>query len=61
MPARVVSYTRSQRTLLPYQTGSTDAKEAARLELAEKQRSRLYAEQRKRNDRRELSEATKGQ
>ena len=43
----------------PY-AASTDAKEAARQEAAENEASRLYAEQRKRDDRLELSLAASG-
>ena len=43
----------------PYEV-NTDAKEAARQDAAEKEASRLHAEQRKRDDRLELSLATSG-
>lgn len=44
----------------PYEAHA-DSKEAARQDTAEKERSRLYAEQRKRDDRRELEQATAGE
>ena len=41
----------------PYEAHA-DSKEAAKQDAAEKEKSRLFAEQRKRDDRRHLSEAT---